>query len=483
MSNTSINKEIVNARRWSLFTEIVSKLITPITNMVLARLISPVAFGIVTTATMIFSFGDIFSTGGFPNYIIHKQFNNKEYEDKAINIAFTSNFVISVFIWVLIIIFQNQITTLVGLQHYNYVIVISCFQLVITAFSSIQLAILKKRLEFKKLFYLRIITSFVPFLVSIPLAFLGWSYWSIIITNLLKEIIIVLYLKKSSNIHLSFDFDYVIFRKMFNFCIWSLIESIIIWFCTWIDSIIIGSLFTQYEVGLWKTSATMLNGLFGIVKSITIPVLFSSLCILQNDEEAYNHQIHLTRRIIALIMFPISIGIIILNELAVFITLGDQWKDANLIFISKTLLAPLVYTIPYVASEIYRSKGQPKISAVVQFIHVLIFIPLAILFAKNGFSFYVQMYPLFDAIFIVINLCCLKYFYSTSILNIFKDLFLPFIYSVIMAIVILGLKQVINQSIFGQFSLIVLGGGTYLLMVLLTKFTRKSLIEFFVNKK
>ena len=329
------NQRIIKARRWSLFAEMVNKLIVPITNMLLARLISPTAFGIVTTATMIFSFGDIFSTGGFPNFIIQKQFNNEDYELKAINIAFTSNLCISFLIWIFIIIFQNQLANLVGINGYNITIVVSCFQLIITAFSSIQIAILKKQLEFQKLFKIRLITSIVPFVISIPLAYLGFSYWSIIISNLLKELVTVIYLHFDSKIKLNIYFKLSLFTEMFNFCLWSLIESIIIWLCTWIDSIIVGRLFSSYEVGLWKTSASMITGLFGIIKSITIPVLFSSLCALQNNIDQYNYQIHLTRKVIGLIMFPISFGIIFFSDLAVYITLGSQWQGAESIFISK----------------------------------------------------------------------------------------------------------------------------------------------------
>lgn len=477
------NKRITTARRWSLFAEMVNKLIVPITNMLLARLISPTAFGIVTTATMIFSFGDIFSTGGFPNFIIQKQFENNDYEQKAINIAFTSNLCISFFIWIFIIIFQNQLANVVGINGYNLAIVIACFQLIITAFSSIQIAILKKQLEFQKLFKIRLITSIIPLIISVPLAFLGFSYWAIIISNLLKELVTVIYLQFNSKLKLNLYFNFYMFKEMFNFCIWSLLESIIIWLCTWVDSIIVGRLFSPYEVGVWKTSATMITGLFGIIKSITIPVLFSSLCALQNDIGQYNYQVHLTRKVIALIMFPISFGIIFFNELAVYITLGTQWQGAEAIFISKSIFAPLVYSIPYIASEIYRSKGQPKVSALIQFIHVCIFIPLAVFFAKFGFDFYIKMFPIFDLIFTMLNIICLKFLYSYSVVNIIKDLIYPFIYSIIMLVVIYLLKSIIGFSIFKQFILIAIGAILYLFLTFSNKSTKNILFDFFIEKK
>lgn len=482
MSTIKLNEKIIRARKWSLLAELISKIIVPITNMILARLISPTAFGIVTTATMIFSFGDIFSTGGFPNFIIQKNFESEQYETKAINIAFTSNFCISIILWILIIIFQNQIADLVGLQGYNLTIIVSCFQLILTSFSSIQLAMLKKKLEFKKLFKIRFITTIVPFIVSIPLAFLGLSYWSIIISNLLKELVTIIYLKLSSDLKIKLYINKVLFLEMFSFCIWSLIESIIIWLCTWIDSIIIGNLFSQYEVGIWKTSSTMITGLFGIIKSVTIPVLFSSLCILQDNKNEYNYQIHLTRKVIGFIMFPLAFGLIFFNELAVNITLGDQWRGAEIIFISKSIFAPFVYTIPYIASEIYRSKGEPKISALVQFFYICIFIPLAIFFAKNGFGFYTKIYPIFDCIFVLLHIICLKKLYCYSILGIFKDLFYPIFYTIIMSIIIICLKSILGVDLLWQLITIAISGLSYLILLFTNTKSRSYILQFFYKK-
>ena len=41
----SLNTKVKNATKWSAITEIAAKLVTPITSMVLARLLTPEAFG------------------------------------------------------------------------------------------------------------------------------------------------------------------------------------------------------------------------------------------------------------------------------------------------------------------------------------------------------------------------------------------------------------------------------------------------------
>lgn len=72
MSN--LNKQIKTATKWSAIAEIAAKLITPITSMVLARLLTPEAFGVVTTLTMIITFAEIFTDAGFQKYLIQHEF-------------------------------------------------------------------------------------------------------------------------------------------------------------------------------------------------------------------------------------------------------------------------------------------------------------------------------------------------------------------------------------------------------------------------
>ena len=82
------NRKIGKALRWSTITEISAKLISPITNMVLARLLTPEAFGLVATVTMVVTFAEVFTDAGFHKYIVQHEFEDDEDLDKSTNVAF-----------------------------------------------------------------------------------------------------------------------------------------------------------------------------------------------------------------------------------------------------------------------------------------------------------------------------------------------------------------------------------------------------------
>ena len=68
----SLSNKIVNATKWSALTEVLSKLITPITSMVMARLLTPEAYGVVATFSIIIALADIFADAGFQKYLIQR---------------------------------------------------------------------------------------------------------------------------------------------------------------------------------------------------------------------------------------------------------------------------------------------------------------------------------------------------------------------------------------------------------------------------
>ena len=75
---SDLNNKIVLASKWSTITEVMAKLIAPISSMVLARVLTPEAFGVVATITMIISFAEIFTDAGFQRYLIQHEFESDE---------------------------------------------------------------------------------------------------------------------------------------------------------------------------------------------------------------------------------------------------------------------------------------------------------------------------------------------------------------------------------------------------------------------
>ena len=238
LNTNDIKEQTSVATRWSSLTEIATKIISPIVNMILARLITPEAFGIVATVTMITSFADIFTDAGFQKFLVQHDFRSKDELDQNTNVAFWTNLTISMLLYALIFVFSEQLAKLVGNEGLGIVIAVASLSLPMTSFSSIQTARFKRDFDFRTLFYVRIITSLIPIVVTVPLAIISRSYWALVIGTLACNLItaVVLYIK--SPWKPKFYYNGIQFKGMFSYSWWILLESVAVWLTSYIGTFI-----------------------------------------------------------------------------------------------------------------------------------------------------------------------------------------------------------------------------------------------------
>lgn len=381
-----LNNKVINATKWSAVTEFAAKLISPLSTIILARILTPEAFGVLVTATMVISFAEIFTDAGFQKYIIQHSFDNDDSLNKASTVAFWSNLGLSILLWVIICIFSPQIATLVGNEGYGLVIAISSVCLPLGAISSIQMAILKRKFNFKSLFYVRIIGIFIPLVVTIPLALLTHSYWSLIIGMIALNASNAILLTVKSSWRPKIWYDFHLLKDMFSFTIWTMVESITIWLTGYIDIFIVGTVLSTYYMGLYRTGITLVGSILAIITNTTTPVLFSALSSLQNDEEKFKKMFLDFQKIVAMLILPMGVGIYLFRDFVTDIALGNQWKDASFLIGIWALTSTITIIYSHYSSEIFRSKGKPQLSALAQTLHLLFLIPIVLISVKYGFE-------------------------------------------------------------------------------------------------
>ena len=381
----NIQEKSSNALKWSSLAEIIAKLVTPISNLILARLLTPEAFGVVATVTMVISFADMFSDSGFQKFLVQHEFQNDKQLYLSANVAFSSNFLLSLLLWACLSAFNEQIASLVGNPGYGIVIVVAGISLPLTSFSSIQSALFRRKFDFKILFYARIITAIVPLVVTVPLAFRGLSYWSLIIGTLVGNFSTAIILTVLSEWKPHLILKKHEFLEMLSFSLWSLVESLGSWLSSYIGTFIVSSILTQYYVGLYKTTMTTINGLFTIITTATTSVLFASLSRLQNSKKEYDDYFVRFINMVSILIIPIGFGIFVYRNLVTQILLGSQWTETIPFVGIYGLMSCLTLVLGQYASEYFRGCGKPKANVLMTVLHLAALIPVLIYSANRGF--------------------------------------------------------------------------------------------------
>ena len=374
------------ATKWASLAEIAAKLISPITNAVLARILVPEAFGVVATLTLVVSFAEIFTDAGFQKYIVQHNFSDQEELDINTNVAFWTNLAFSLMLWAGIACFAAPITRLVGSPGCEPAVIVMCMQIPLLAFSSIQMARYRRELDFRSLFIARIITAFVPLIVTVPLALYFRSYWALVIGTLLRDILKAVVLTVRSKWRPRFRFSLSRLKDMLSFSVWSMVENITIWLSVNVDVFIVGLVLNTYYLGLYKTTIATINSIITLITASTTPVLFSALSRCQDDESAFREVFYRFQRMVALIVFPLGFGIFVYRELVTKIMLGNQWMETVDFLGLWALVNSLSVVFHNYNSEAFRSKGKPKLSVLTQLLHIVVLIPVLVMFMNRGYT-------------------------------------------------------------------------------------------------
>ena len=382
----NLNSQVANATKWSVITEVMAKFVTPISNMVLARLLTPEAFGVVATLTMIIAFAEIFTDAGFQKYLIQKQFKDHDDRDKDTNVAFWSNLVMSLVLWGVIAIFSDGLAALVGSPGLGIVLIVSCASIPIAAFSSIQMALFRKDLDFKTLFYRRLVSILIPLCITIPLAFWLRSYWALVIGTLATNLSNAILLTIKSNWSPRFYYSFKRLRQMLSYTVWAIVDAILVWSTGYIDIFFIGVMLNEHYLGLYRTSMATVGGITSIITSSILPVVMPALSKAKDNYDNLRTMLLQLQKYTSLILLPIGFGIFAFKGLVTTILLGDQWVEATPFIGLWGLMDVIVVIYARFGSNLFPAIGKPNLSVLAQVLHLVVLIPAIIISIRFGFT-------------------------------------------------------------------------------------------------
>lgn len=477
---SELNNKVVNATKWSAFAEIIGKLVGPITTMVLARVLTPEAFGVVTTLTMIIAFAEIFTDAGFQRYIIQHEFKSDEDKDKSINVAFWSNLIMSLLLWGLIAVFAEPLATLVGNPGLGIVLIVACVSIPLEAFSSIQMAVFRRSLDFKSLFYRRLVAVVIPLFITIPLAFWLRSYWALVFgtiaVNLSNAIILTLQSPWRPRLYYSF----IRLKEMLSFSVWSMFDAILIWSTSYIEIFFIGCMLSAYYLGIYKTSMTTVTQFTSVITSAILPVIMPALSRTQHDYAAMREILLKIQKYLGMLLLPIGFGIFMFSQLITDVLLGSQWQEAVPFIGIWGLMEVITVVFQRICSNIFPAIGKPRISVIVQVLHLIVLIPAVYISIGYGFStlFYTRAFVRLELVAV-----CLFFAHWTiklSSISMIKNLLPEFFACIIMCLVATFMLK-INSNIISSITWIVLSLCVYVGILYL--FPRERVIINGLKKK
>jgi O-antigen/teichoic acid export membrane protein len=180
----SLRQQFIKGIIWSAIQNWGTQGISFLVFLLLARLLKPEAFGLVSLAEVFLAFVRIFLDQGFSAAIVQR----KELEPEHLNTAFWINLGISLLLTLFGIAFADTVATFFKQPELIPIIRWMSLSFFLSAFSQIQSAILQRKFRFKALATRCLIGAFIGGIVGIAMAFFGYGVWSLVGQQLSNQI-------------------------------------------------------------------------------------------------------------------------------------------------------------------------------------------------------------------------------------------------------------------------------------------------------
>ena len=392
--------------------EIVPRVLSPLTFVILARILAPQDFGVLAIAQVAISFCYLFWDAGLEKALIQ----TKESLDEAANIVFWINLGLGFLIYGVLFLTAPLLANFFNSPASCDVLKVLGLQIFIGSLSTVQVGLFLRKLDFKKLFWARLANSAIPAFVSIPLAYLGYGVWALVASSLAGALINMIILWLQSPWRPKFSFDMAVAREMGNFGIWVIFDSFIGWFISQGDAVVIGRYLGVKDLGIYRTGRNMIDIVFALTLNPIQPILYPAFSALHRDKAGLQSFLHKTNRILMALSLPIGTGIMCIASPLVAVVLGAKWQGVEVVLSIMGLQMSLGWLIG-ANPEIYRAMGRPDVQSKIGIITIPLYLIVYFLAAPLGLRAFVlarlglTLFVLPVHVFMAVKLLDLPYLY------------------------------------------------------------------------
>ena len=300
-----------------------SMAITLVTNVILARLLSPNEFGCIGMLMIFISISNTFIDGGLGSALIQK----KSPTDEDYSTVFYWNIALSIFLYVVLYTSANHIATFYRTPLLKEVLRWQGIVLLFNALNVIQLNQLRKQLQFKKLALVEISSACLSLFIAIIFALRGYGVWSLVIQQISISIIKTFLLWFVSSWRPILAFSTKSFKDLFKFGSFILLSNLFSTFSNEIQGLLVGRMCTSASLGLYnqafRLEGSIATAVSGIIDQVTYPVMSS----IQDQRERLIFLLKKFVQIPAYICAPIMGLLIVIAKPIILFIYGVNWLD------------------------------------------------------------------------------------------------------------------------------------------------------------
>ena len=429
MNNILTKKKVVYSLKWKFLQNSIVQVLTFIITIILARLLTPNAYGIIALTTVFLKICNALVINGFNSSLIQK----KNIDKTDLSSVFFLSLIIATLLYIIIFIASPFISNFYTEPQLSVVLRVLGLSLFPGAIISIQNAIISRKLLFKKLFYSSLYSVLISGIIGVFMAFKGYGVWSLVVQQLLSQFITMTYLFifLDWNPKLLFSKERVL--ELFSFGSKILASSLIDTIYNELRSLFIGKVYSSSTLGFYNRGRIIPRQIITSINGSIQSVLFPTLSAHQDDVSMIKRMVRKSIITSTFIVFPLMLGIAVVARPLVSILLTDKWLE-SVRYIQIFCISYALWPIHTTNLQAIKAIGKSNTYLKIEVIKKIVGLTILIITIPLGIEYIALGVPLTGFIAIIINTYPNKRYLEYSTIDQIKDMLPSLILSIVMSV-------------------------------------------------
>ncbi|MBT3304147.1 lipopolysaccharide biosynthesis protein [Candidatus Woesearchaeota archaeon] len=454
---------------WNLSGFFGSEAIRIVLKFVLAGLLIPKDFGIVSVAVLFISFLAIFQNIGASQAFIKIKNNSR----KAKNTLFYIDALINVVAFGVAFFFAPQIASFFMKESPQLILTLTLmirilvFERLIYIFAIVPSAVLNKQVKFKQLKLAQFIGTLSYVVVAIVLAFSGFGAWSMIYGQMVTSVVSTVMVFMFVPFVPSFSFSLKLAKKYVKFGKNLFVSSLVFIVRKEGNQAVVGRVLGASMLGIYHLGAVIMNVVIEGIEVAISNVLFPIFCQINSQKNKLRKLYFRVTEFGTLVVIPAIIGLVILAEDLTLVLIGEKWLPiVPIIYV--LAIGALLRTLVFPAGSFFLAKGKPKIVKNLSLINFIIFVvliyPFVIWLGIKGAAWVATITSIVTFVYYFAHL----FVYIKEFLRNFLFVLLKYVvFSGIMAYAVYHVKNLFVMNILTLIFVMLVGAIVYFVLIYL----------------
>jgi len=320
----TLKEKTAQGLMWGAVNNGTTQLLNFVIGMVLGRLLSPGEYGVVGVLTIFTIIAGNLQSSGFTQGLI----NLRKPDSRDYNAVFWFNILASFAIYAVLFCCAPLIAAFFRQPVLVAVSRVTFLSFVISSFGIAQNAYMLKNMMQREIAISSVLALVVSGATGITLAFLGFSYWSLVCQQILYITVLNMGRYHYSPWRPSWRFTMQPIRQMLGFSVGILLTNILNTLSQHLLTFIFGRLFPISTVGNFS-QANKWNTMAHNTISSTLGQVAQTVLVTVEDER--QRELRVFRKMLrftAFISFPALFGLALVAREFILLCLGEQWQGA-----------------------------------------------------------------------------------------------------------------------------------------------------------